>query len=148
MQLTDKKLKVSANINMAYVINYLNMFMGYSRCDAFLLFTSSEVYKELADLRSGLCTAIAPELLFMLEDEKQLNISENDSCIEAAFEISPELQYTVNISEAVRYALKLTPEKYSLYKKKKDIWLFAEANYGTLSPLKRDECIKRIINSI
>ena len=42
MKLTPKKLKVSANINMAYVINYLNKYLNYSYERAFKEFIATQ----------------------------------------------------------------------------------------------------------
>ncbi len=144
MQLTPKKLKVSANINMAYVINYLSLNCGYTNADAFYMFTKTHTYRELMDLRSTLCTALAPELLFMLEEETGINIPDDDDKLNDAFNIPEKLRYIVNITEALREALRLSPSSYAKYLKKHKIWEFTDDNYEQLSPLKREAAVSRL----
>lgn len=146
IQMTDKKLRVCANINIAYIINYLNKYCNYSQCNAFYIFIKSKTYAELTDLHSGLCTAIAPEILFMFADEYSINIPEDDDKINEAFNISERLQYIVNITEAFRYNTKLSLSEYIKYAINNSIWEYIDKNYNMLSPLKRDDVIKKIIS--
>lgn len=144
MKLTPKKLKVSANINMAYVINYLNKYLGYSLEKAFKEFINTQCFRELADLKSGLCTAMPPEVLFLFEEDSRIELKENDERISGAFEIEPKLQYLVNMSEAFREEKNIAPEKYPQYIAKHNIWRRLENEYTTLSAMKRDDVIKTL----
>lgn len=148
MQLTEKKLRVSANINMAYVINYLSKYCGLTEDHAARLFISSRVYTELCNLHSGLCTAMAPEVLFMFADEKHIDIPENDDYINGAFYINDKLQYTVNIAEGFRADMKIPPKSFAAYLKKHDIWGYISGNYTSLSPLKRSEVFNHIRSAV
>ena len=144
MKLTEKKLRVSANINMAYVINYLSKYLGYSCEEAFLRFVSTQCFCELSDLRSGLCSAMSPEVLFIFEEDSSIAIPEDDDKISGAFDISEKLQYIVNMSEAFRIDMKISASKYPQYLKKHNIWKILEHEYDTLHTMKRDEVIKRL----
>lgn len=144
MKLTPKKLKVSANINMAYVINYLNKYLGYSLEDAFKKFIGTQCFCELADLRSGLCTAMPPEILFLFEEDCSIELNENDERISGAFEIEPKLQYLVNMSEAFREANNINQKKYPAYIEKHNIWRRLENEYESLSAMKREDVIKAL----
>lgn len=142
MKLTPKKLKVSANINMAYVINYMHKFLGFSYEDAFKKFISAQCYNELCDLNSGLCTAMSPDVLFLFEEDSQIPLNENDDKISAAFDIDAKLQYIVNMTEAFREAEKISPKKFYAYISKNNVWKTLEDNYEKLSSLKREDVIK------
>ena len=103
MQFTPKKLKVTANITMAYIINYLNKYCSMPLENAFSSFVSSETYRTLMNLKSGLCLEMAPDVLFMYMDEMKLSVKDDDiESFHEAFNISEILQYTVNMSEAFR----------------------------------------------
>lgn len=144
MKLTPKKLKVSANINMAYVINYLNKYLGYSLEDAFKEFISTQCFCSLADLRSGLCAAMSPDVLFIFEEDSGIKLNEDDERISGAFEISTKLQYLVNMSEAFREAKNIRPEKYPSYISKHNIWRMLENEYNVFSAMKREDVIKAL----
>lgn len=144
MKLTPKKLKVSANINMAYVINYLNKYLNYSYERAFNEFIATQCFFELADLRSGLCTAMSPDVLFLFEEDSNIELKEDDAKISGAFEIEPKLQYLVNMSEAFREEKRIKPEKYSEYISKHNIWHRLENEYEVLSAMKREEVINAL----
>ena len=144
MKLTPKKLKVSANINMAYVINYLNKYLGYSLEDAFKKFIGTQCFCELVDLKSGLCTAMSPDVLFIFEEDSGIKLNENDERISGAFEIDMKIQYIVNMSEAFRESKNIRPEKYPAYIEKHNIWSRLENEYTTFSAMKREDVIKAL----
>lgn len=138
MKLTQKKLKVSANINMAYVINYMHKFLNLSYEDSFKRFISTQCYYDLCDLNSGLCTAMSTDVLFLFEEDSQIPLNENDERLSKAFDIEPKLQYIVNMTQAFREAQKIPPHKFVKYIEKHNIWAILENNYEKLSPMKRE----------
>lgn len=144
MNLTDKKLKVSANINMAYVINYLSKYCGYSTENAFAATVSTRAYRELMDLRTGFATAMCTDILFFVTEDLGIDPQETDEKIEQAFDIPEKLSYTVNITEAFREHTKIPTKSYYNYLKTHKIWSFVENNYEILAPLKKSEVFEKM----
>lgn len=144
MNLTDKKLKLSANINMAYVINYLNKYCGYSTEEAFLATVSTRAYRELMDLRTGFATAMGTDILFFVTEDLGIDPLDTDEKIEQAFNIPEKLIYTVNITEAFREITKIPTKSYYNYLKSHKIWSFVEKNYEILVPLKKSEVFEKM----
>ena len=144
MNLTPKKLKVSANINMAYVINYLNMYCGYSCEEAFMAFVSTKAFCELMDLNTGFATAMGTDILFFTAEDLGIDVEETDEKIENAFNISEKLQYIVNMTESFRESINILPAAYYKYLKTHRIWYFVESNYDKLSPLQKSEVFEKM----
>ena len=146
MNLTPKKLKVSANINMAYVINYLSKYCNYSTETAFVAFISTTAYRELMDFSTGFATAMGTDILFFAAEDLGIDLEETDAKIEGSFDISEKLQYCVNMSEGFRESTKISTSAYYKYLKTHKIWRFIEDNYTSLAPLQKSEVFDRIKN--
>lgn len=144
MNLTPKKLKVSANINMAYVINYLSMYCNYSTEKAFTAFVSTRAYCELMDFSTGFATAMGTDILFFAAEDLGIDLAETDEKIENAFNISEKLQYCVNICEGFREHTKIYADAYYKYLKNHKIWRYIEDNYDSLSSLPKSEVFDKL----
>ena len=144
MNLTPKKLKVSANINMAYVINYLSRYCNYSAQNAFLAFISTAAYRELMDFSTGFASAMGTDILFFAADDLGIDLAETDEKIEGAFDISEKLQYCVNICEGFREHTKISTKAYYKYIKTNNIWHYVEENYSSLAPLQKSEVFEKM----
>lgn len=149
MQFTPKKLKVTANITMAYIINYLNKYCSMPLENAFSSFVSSETYRTLMNLKSRLCLEMAPDVLFMYMDEMKLSVKDDDmESFHEAFNISEILQYTVNMSEAFREHLKIDTKNYPSFIKKNKVWEYIYQNYSNLCRLPKNEFFEVLKNNI
>jgi hypothetical protein len=149
MQFTPKKLKVTANITMAYIINYLNKYCSMPLENAFSSFVSSETYRTLMNLKSRLCLEMAPDVLFMYMDEMKLSVKDDDmESFHEAFNISEILQYTVNMSEAFREYLKIDTKNYPSFTKKNKVWAYIYQNYSNLCRLPKNEFFEVLKNNI
>lgn len=133
MQFTPKKLKVMANITMAYIINYLNKYCSLALEEAFSAFIKSQTYRALMNLKSELCLEMAPDVLFMYADESGTDIdADNFDSFNDAYTISDRLQYTVNMSEAFREKHKINTSQYPSFIKKHKAWEYIYTNYEDL----------------
>ncbi len=146
MNLTPKKLKISANINMAYVINYLTLYCGYSTEKAFEAMISTIAYQELMDFSTGFATAMGTDILFFVAEDIGIDPDETDEKISKAFDIPEKLQYCVNMTEGFRESTKISTSAYYDFIRNHNIWNFVEYNYEILTPLKKADVFEKMKN--
>ena len=138
-------MKVTANITMAYIINYMNRYCSVSLEKAFCDFAASKTFVGLMYLKSRICLEIAPEVLFMYADECGLELNEDDfDSFNDAYDIPDKLQYTVNMSEAYREFKGISTKEYGAYLKSHRLWPLIYDNYNTLSSFNKSDFLAKL----